>query len=101
MTYATAPFERATHADTGAGEPGPMLVWQFAEPLRAVSSGMIGGGIADISWVLNAHVMVVMPPPIMPLDTARSGSPNCHTSIGPGSPAPVSACVACSKCAAA
>jgi adenosylcobinamide amidohydrolase len=56
MTYATAPFERATHADTGAGEPGPMLVWQFEEPLRAVSSGMIGGGISDISWVLNAHV---------------------------------------------
>ncbi len=56
MTYAATPFESATHADTGAGEPGPMLVWRLPEPMRTVSSGMLGGGITDSIWVLNAQV---------------------------------------------
>lgn len=56
MTYTPAAFEYATHADTGAGDPGPMLVWRFGEPLRTVSSGMLGGGITDSTWVLNAQV---------------------------------------------
>lgn len=55
-TYAATPFEQAMHADTGAGQPGPMLVWRFGQPLRAASSGMIGGGITEITWILNAHV---------------------------------------------
>jgi adenosylcobinamide amidohydrolase len=56
MSYAATPFERTTHADTGAGERGPMLAWRFAEPLRTVSSGILGGGITDCVWVVNAQV---------------------------------------------
>lgn len=51
-----AAFTMEAHADTGAGEPGPMLVWRFARPMRAISSGMLGGGITEARWALNAHV---------------------------------------------
>jgi len=54
MTYTPAAFEHATHAD--ADGPGPMLVWRFPEAMRSLSSGMLGGGIADSAWVLNAQV---------------------------------------------
>jgi adenosylcobinamide amidohydrolase len=33
-----------------------MLMWRFGQPLRTVSSGMLGGGITDSVWVLNAQV---------------------------------------------
>lgn len=48
--------ERRTHSDTGAGEPGPLLLWRFPRPVRAISSAMLGGGIGEASWVINAHV---------------------------------------------
>lgn len=51
-----APFMLETHADTGRGEPGPMLVWRLGSPVRAISSAILGGGIRTIEWVLNAHV---------------------------------------------
>lgn len=56
MTYTPQCFDHATHADTGGGEPGPLLVWRFPEPLRTVSSGMLGGGVATSAWVINAQV---------------------------------------------
>lgn len=34
----------------------PVLVWRFAEPVRALSSGALGGGWGARSWVLNAEV---------------------------------------------
>ncbi len=34
----------------------PMLVWRFAEPLLAISSAPLGGGIQHIEWVINAGV---------------------------------------------
>jgi adenosylcobinamide amidohydrolase len=49
-------FVVETHADTGVGEPGPVLVWRLLRPMRAISSGMLGGGITEASWVINAHV---------------------------------------------
>jgi adenosylcobinamide hydrolase len=48
--------ERATHADDGAGRPRPVLVWRAAEPFRCASSGALGGGLGDRSWVFNAEV---------------------------------------------
>jgi adenosylcobinamide amidohydrolase len=48
--------ERATHADDGAGRSRPVLVWRSATPFRCVSSGALGGGLADRSWVFNAEV---------------------------------------------
>ncbi len=49
-------FERVVHADDGGGRPAPALLWRFARPVRAVSSAMLGGGIRDAAWVLNAQV---------------------------------------------
>jgi adenosylcobinamide hydrolase len=34
----------------------PVLVWRFAEPLLAVSSGPLGGGLGPRHWVVNATV---------------------------------------------
>lgn len=48
--------ERSVHADDGAGRPRPVLVWRAATPFRCVSSGALGGGLADRSWVVNAEV---------------------------------------------
>ncbi len=56
MTCAAAGVEFSSHADDGSGQPAPMLLWRFAEPQRAVSSAMLGGGLKDISWIVNAHV---------------------------------------------
>ncbi|MBN9609798.1 MAG: hypothetical protein BGO26_17805 [Actinobacteria bacterium 69-20] len=56
MTGAAADVEFSSHADDGAGQPAPMLLWRFAGPQRAVSSAMLGGGLKDISWIVNAHV---------------------------------------------
>lgn len=56
MTFQVTEFTVGTHADTGAGEPGPMLVWRLQRPMRTIASGMLGGGISDATWVVNAHV---------------------------------------------
>lgn len=34
----------------------PVLVWRLAEPLLAISSGPLGGGLGPRHWVLNATV---------------------------------------------
>jgi adenosylcobinamide hydrolase len=47
---------RATHADDGAGRPRPVLVWRSPAPFRCVSSGALGGGLGDRTWVVNAEV---------------------------------------------
>lgn len=52
---------RATHETTGA--PRPLLLWCFEAPRRMASTAMVGGGIGERSWVLNAQV---------PLDYART-----------------------------
>lgn len=49
-------FTAETHLDTGAGEPGPMLVWRLDGPLRVIASAVLGGGITQADWVINAHV---------------------------------------------
>jgi adenosylcobinamide hydrolase len=38
------------------GARGPVLVWRFAQPLRAISSAIVGGGIGRCRWVLNMTV---------------------------------------------
>ncbi|MBM0232544.1 adenosylcobinamide amidohydrolase [Micromonospora sp. STR1_7] len=38
------------------GRDVPLLVWRASAPLRAVSSGPLGGGIGVRRWVLNATV---------------------------------------------
>jgi adenosylcobinamide hydrolase len=46
---------------TGRTEGGaymPVLVWRFAEPLLAISSAVLGGGIATCGWVVNATVPI-------------------------------------------
>lgn len=40
---------------TPAGER-PMLVWRFPAPVRAVATAVLGGGVGDRSWVVNAEV---------------------------------------------
>jgi adenosylcobinamide hydrolase len=34
----------------------PVLVWRFDEPVLAISSAVVGGGIGACTWVLNATV---------------------------------------------
>jgi adenosylcobinamide hydrolase len=34
----------------------PVLVWKFARPLRSLSSGIVGGGLRLVSWVMNLTV---------------------------------------------
>ena len=48
--------EVALHPDDGTGAPRPALVWRFPRPLRCVSSGVLGGGLGERSWVVNAEV---------------------------------------------
>lgn len=48
--------ERAVHTDDGAGVAHPVLVWRAGAPFRCVSSGVVGGGLGDRSWVFNAEV---------------------------------------------
>jgi adenosylcobinamide hydrolase len=38
------------------GAVGPALIWRFEQPLRSISSSMVGGGIGTASWVLNLTV---------------------------------------------
>jgi adenosylcobinamide amidohydrolase len=35
---------------------GPVLVWSGSAPVRALSTCVLGGGIGDRSWLLNAEV---------------------------------------------
>jgi len=44
--------------DAGAtpGAPGACLVWRLAQPMLAISSSILGGGIGEVSWVLNLTV---------------------------------------------
>ena len=36
--------------------PRPVLVWRFPEPVRAVATTVLGGGLGERSWILNAEV---------------------------------------------
>ena len=38
------------------GAPGACLVWRWDEPMLAISSSIVGGGIGGVSWVLNMTV---------------------------------------------
>ncbi len=38
------------------GHDVPLLVWRLPEPVLAVSSAVLGGGIGPCRWVLNATV---------------------------------------------
>jgi len=39
-----------------ADRPIPMLVWRFPEPVWAIASGPLGGGVGLRRWVINATV---------------------------------------------
>jgi adenosylcobinamide amidohydrolase len=51
-------MERLVHSDDGDGRQRPVLVWSYDEPVRAVSTGVLGGGLGEIDWVLNAEVAI-------------------------------------------
>jgi len=38
------------------GESAPVLVWPLGQPMLAISSGPLGGGIGEREWVINATV---------------------------------------------
>jgi adenosylcobinamide amidohydrolase len=44
-------LEDATQADGR-----PVLVWRFSEPVRTVSTCVLGGGLGDRRWAINAEV---------------------------------------------
>jgi adenosylcobinamide amidohydrolase len=38
------------------GATGQCLVWRFEQPMLAISSAIVGGGIGAASWVINVTV---------------------------------------------
>lgn len=46
----------AAHPDDGAGGVAPVLVWRLADPVRCVASTVLGGGLGERCWLLNATV---------------------------------------------
>jgi len=46
----------ARHPDDGAGRAAPALVWRFAEPVRCLASTVLGGGLRERAWLVNATV---------------------------------------------
>lgn len=38
------------------GDGRPVLVWRFTQPVRAVATCVLGGGLGDRRWALNAQV---------------------------------------------
>lgn len=49
-------LERSVQRDDGTGAPLPVLVWRFPEPVRALATTVIGGGLGERSWAINAEV---------------------------------------------
>jgi adenosylcobinamide amidohydrolase len=49
-------MEHAKHWDEDAGVERPVLVWRFDPAVRAVATTVLGGGIGDRSWAINAEV---------------------------------------------
>jgi adenosylcobinamide amidohydrolase len=45
-----------TYRDDGTGQRRPVLVWRFEQPMRGISSAVLGGGVGPCRWVLNAEV---------------------------------------------
>jgi adenosylcobinamide hydrolase len=40
----------------GGDAPRPVLIWRFPEPVRAVATTVVGGGLGERSWAINAEV---------------------------------------------
>ena len=51
-------LERSEHRDDGSGRPRPVLVWRCSEPVRALGTAAVGGGLGERSWILNAEVTI-------------------------------------------
>lgn len=51
-------MDRLVHRDDGAGCERPVLVWRFDEPVRSISSSVLGGGLGEIGWAFNAEVTI-------------------------------------------
>ncbi|MEP1124780.1 MAG: adenosylcobinamide amidohydrolase [Ilumatobacter sp.] len=47
---------RVVDAGPTRGARGPCLVWRLPDPMRGISSSIVGGGIGPVSWVLNTTV---------------------------------------------
>jgi adenosylcobinamide amidohydrolase len=47
-------LERRRQGADGAG--APVLVWRFPASVRAIATTVLGGGVGDRRWVLNAEV---------------------------------------------
>jgi adenosylcobinamide hydrolase len=53
----------------------PLLLWRFAEPLLAVSSAVLGGGVGPRDWLINASVAMsyARPDPAAHLTSLAAG----------------------------
>lgn len=47
--------DRCTYCDDD-GSRQPVLVWRFDPPVRALSTAVLGGGLGQRSWAINAEV---------------------------------------------
>jgi len=50
------PIEPELHHRIESGRSFPLHVWRFADPVRAIASGPLGGGLGERHWVINASV---------------------------------------------
>ena len=50
------PAEPELRRRTESDRSFPLHVWRFAEPVRAIASGPLGGGLGERHWVINASV---------------------------------------------
>jgi len=54
-TEPTSGMERSAYTDGSAGRR-PVLLWRFDPPVRALATAVLGGGLGECSWAINAEV---------------------------------------------
>jgi adenosylcobinamide hydrolase len=50
------PAEPELRHRTESGRSFPLHLWRFDDPVRAIASGPLGGGLGERRWVINASV---------------------------------------------
>jgi adenosylcobinamide hydrolase len=51
-----APVEALTYLDGADPAPRPLRCWRFDAPVRAIATSVLGGGLGERWWILNAQV---------------------------------------------
>ena len=104
------PVQRVEHGDDGTGRVRPALLWRSPEPVRAISTAVLGGGLGVRTWVINAEVtadyqcedpaahaaaigddlgqpagqgiVLLTAAPVLDVAEAADGGTRCHATVG-------------------